>query len=66
MLLYLYTNTFVLALVLPKRATLHLDPFVTLRPRAVLRAHHIEVEIRALLDNVIHTLEGIVSINTAL
>ena len=29
MLLYLYNNTCVPTLVLPKRATLHLDPFVT-------------------------------------
>ena len=29
-LLYIYTNTFIPALVLPKRATSHSDPFVTL------------------------------------
>ena len=44
-LLYIYTNTFVPALVLPKRATPHSDPFVTVTQSEVASSADIE-EIR--------------------
>ena len=45
-LLYLYTNISVPALVLPKRATLYLDPFVTWAPLSITPDHNTRSKLR--------------------